>query len=368
MGPEAMIVSREENLQAVFILLRAALQRPVSERDYEILRGSCPKQLVRITSTHGIVNHLGCVANEEWARDVLDPEFLLFLSAMRERNAARNVRLSSQLSDAAVQLHKAGIQTVALKGGAELVDPVYPDPADRFLSDLDLLVPRNRIDEAVKTLEDVGYTSHGKPDISHQIHAPPLWHENWPTAIELHASLCRAPGDDIIPANAVLNSARRVADHLVMVPAPADRMCHLIVHAQIRSSRFAGHWILLRDVADFWLLHWREDVLAEVRSRFSAADLLPMMDGFVDVAEKILDSSTSRQETCDEARSWSQRTLQHLANPNARRRNHLLGFMLHYIRSFVRDKELRRKYLRDLRRPRTMLAIIVNHIRTLRAY
>jgi hypothetical protein len=52
-------------------------------------------------------------------------------------------------------LHAAGIPALLLKGAA-LVETVYPDPAQREMLDLDILVPGEQLDEASSVLTPLG--------------------------------------------------------------------------------------------------------------------------------------------------------------------------------------------------------------------
>jgi hypothetical protein len=71
-------------------------------------------------------------------------------------NAIRNAAIAEEVARVSDRLEAAGIPAIPLKG-AGLMLTLYPDPALRVLSDIDLLVPRDRAREAERVLVAAGY-------------------------------------------------------------------------------------------------------------------------------------------------------------------------------------------------------------------
>lgn len=72
----------------------------------------------------------------------------------------RNRRLAAELARVAAALHRAGVDVIVLKGGA-LAPTVYDHPAQRPMTDLDLLVPPGQAGAAATVLEAEGYHPSG---------------------------------------------------------------------------------------------------------------------------------------------------------------------------------------------------------------
>jgi len=62
------------------------------------------------------------------------------------------------MSDVLVSFHRAGIQTILLKGAA-LILLHYKDPGLRPMVDFDILVPAGKAAAAIKVLTELGWTS-----------------------------------------------------------------------------------------------------------------------------------------------------------------------------------------------------------------
>ena len=84
-----------------------------------------------------------------------------YLNRVLLRGAARNMLAGRQIQTVTDALNKAGIFSILLKGHA-LARTVYPDPALRQSTDIDLLVQPRNIPHAEKILENLGYVCPAK--------------------------------------------------------------------------------------------------------------------------------------------------------------------------------------------------------------
>lgn len=121
------------------------------------------------------------------------------LTVARYATAARNQLLYRELTHAVrVFSEPPAIPAVLLKGAA-LALTLYPDPALRPMSDLDVLVRADRIDQAVARLEADGYREHRRamaPDldqlVGHHVHLRSG--RAFPIALEVHWTLASSEG------------------------------------------------------------------------------------------------------------------------------------------------------------------------------
>lgn len=244
---------------------RAALPLPDSEAAW--------RQIIAIASAHLILPalHQAIIAGADDStisrpqnRDALD-----FLSEIHAANGARNGRLRASLIATAAALNKAGIIPLVLKGGAFLLDPVATrtggapqNPASmrpapwRFMSDLDLLLPEHRLAEAVRVVNEAGFTAPGDSyDPQGDAHYPPLVSPCGEIVIELHSRIftdkSAKPCPDTLIGNAKLISLAGAKLHQ---PSPIERIAHLIGHAQLHNGFYRKKRILLRDLVDLSML------------------------------------------------------------------------------------------------------------------
>ena len=130
-------------------------------------------------------------------------------------------------------LQDANADPVLLKGAA--LSSLYNEPVERHLSDLDLLLSRDAVDQALRTLVTVGYSLPSVPGRlevyrSHHFHIP-VYHATGHT-VEIHWALARPGAPLRIDPTAVLDQAigfDRPDHRVVRIPRPEYMLLHLVL-------------------------------------------------------------------------------------------------------------------------------------------
>jgi len=145
-------------------------------------------------------------------------------------------------ADAVRHLNAAGILPMPLKG-VLLQHIVYQDPADRLLSDADLLVPPGRFDDAVAALRAAGYRTWPEGRAAVCSKGPDAQLE-----VDLHRRLF-SPGLYGLSATQLFARGRideTLVQGVVVVPAPLDLYAHLVGNFA-KGRHEASHAPQLRD-------------------------------------------------------------------------------------------------------------------------
>ena len=162
---------------------------------------------------------------------------------------ARHVRLTAELLHLGGALDRGGVPWAAIKGPV-LAEVVHARPDLRSYVDLDLLVPPERLGDALELLETAGCTLvEGNWPLVRRI-APGQLHLVSPggTLVDLHWHVVNdrdAREGGAMPTEALLSRTRMVALADGRVPAldPVDTVVHLCVHgAQSGGNRLA--WLV----------------------------------------------------------------------------------------------------------------------------
>ena len=155
-----------------------------------------------------------------------------YLSHLYRANAARNDAIRRQARHAVHALNGAGIVPMLLKGGAALYLDYHPDPAARMFRDLDLLVPRLALADAVGILRALGYGVEYFTNGDFHAFAD-FTRPGDPCAIDLHFELIDQ--SYMLSAAEIRSRARSLAVDGIrfLVPAPTDLVLHNILHQQI---------------------------------------------------------------------------------------------------------------------------------------
>ena len=231
--------------------------------------------LARLAGRHCITPMLAACIDPE-LRQRLPGDYALYLEFIHTENSRRNRALRLQLKQIATCLNEIDIEPVLLKGAIRLVDGLYRDPGWRFMRDLDLLVSRDRLSDAVARLTSVGYSftpDADGPSEQHR-HLPPLRRDGDAAVVEIHADLL-PERREFCHAQDVLAHARPVdlEGARVRVPSTAHQLAHLIGHDRFDSNLHLAGMFLLRSVFETALLCRDEHAVGQLLTRAATTGL-----------------------------------------------------------------------------------------------
>ena len=172
------------------------------------------------------------------------------------RNAARTRDLLDQLETVLDDFAALGIEVVALKGAAHLVGRTWPDPADRAMSDLDLLIDPGAGRTARRHLESLGYVAsdHSGDELGGHHHLTPLRHPDRFGSIELHLEPLQRGWRLALGAAELWERAhiRSWRGHRVGVPTGVHTAIISLVHGYLADLARYQAEVPLRMVHELW--------------------------------------------------------------------------------------------------------------------
>jgi hypothetical protein len=129
----------------------------------ECFRGAVPKHADWM-SLIGLANQtLTTPALMEFAtrcKDKVPEDVYLYIREMFDRNMARNDRLAMQLAEIVAAINDRGVTPILLKGAATLAIAARPQRGLKLMSDLDIMVLPDQIEETMNALHAIGYRVH----------------------------------------------------------------------------------------------------------------------------------------------------------------------------------------------------------------
>lgn len=163
-------------------------------------------------------------------------------SADRLLTDLRNRCLMHFLERIASKFNEAGVPLMALKGAA-LNLTVYRLPSERQMSDIDLMVKPEHVDEARALLQTLGCAP-GEDHVQSDFF-PRFYYETeyisqtiYPMRIDLHVRPFRPLRySQLVPADAFWSRAEpvNIGRATVLIPSSEDMLIHLMVHAAIHG-------------------------------------------------------------------------------------------------------------------------------------
>jgi hypothetical protein len=181
-----------------------------------------------------------------------------YLTEIHLCNAQRNLEIKEQVLQIASCLNKIGVEPVFLKGVANLFYEIYPDPADRIMSDADILVPKEKLLECVQILKGEDYYSVYDESLFNEKshHYFPLISDRKQASVELHQYSVPKPytclySEEEFWASSMVKSVKNTSFRL---PSPMDHIKHHIIHAHKHFGVYGMGKYLLRGLYDFALI------------------------------------------------------------------------------------------------------------------
>ena len=330
--------------EACLTLLRAYFADEVDQSLADVFRRTDPEELVRVATfayLHTVFSFI--FEKNPKIAEVIDDDAVVYLHEMRRENRRRNTLIMQQIRVVGDAFAKLGIKAVALKGAAELLAPANLDTGRRFLSDIDLLVDVQDAAASRQALAGLGAVAERKDDghLFGKHHLAPFWHDDWLVPVELHVSTGRTEIEMALPAENILASAEDIGPGLC-VPTQAQRIAHLVLHAQFSNQRWARAQLSPRDLleAALYQQQFGADAVAQASEVLSMAGRQAANDDFWNAVDTLcLKRST--------ANPWTKRALNNYVHPERQSEWLIKDRIAQMAQTFVHSSSGRRRYLRS---------------------
>jgi hypothetical protein len=173
-------------------------------------------------------------------------EVCVFVQEVALRNRHRNDRLFRQMAAAATALNAVGIVPSVIKGGATLARA--SGLCSHIISDIDLVVPPDRISAALGALQNAGFELFERHSGASQHVAAVLGRSGDVGHIDLHQ---RPPGprSDTAAPRLLVGETRQVGGASVSIPLPHLQIYLIALHDQMHDG---GYWRGGFDVRHAW--------------------------------------------------------------------------------------------------------------------
>jgi|GEM_PF-1337769 len=237
-----IVISTE--IQYLVRLIRSWLTDPAAGSTQPVSRGVSGDEVRRLLAAHRIEAALaGCLAPE-----LLTPAFDQLVRSSRERTDFLLMELERVLP----VLEVGDCRPVVLKGAA-LAQACYRVPHHRWFMDLDLLVPRERVEETCRRLEGLGYRpfTGGRDPLfyeKHHLHRIMMGPQG--SCLEVHWALTLPASVYSFDLAGVFERAREapLGRRHMWVTSPVDQVLHNVYQA------IADGFVDLRRILDLALL------------------------------------------------------------------------------------------------------------------
>lgn len=222
----------------------------------QIRSGSVPwERVVEIASKHFVITSLWSGFFDKGLAELLPEDLIEALEELHRLNSLRNDSITRQVREIIECLNAIGLEPLLLKGSAYLATGTFPDAGARFMWDIDVMVPQEVSEEAVKALTYHGYRMlHADhPAFELSPHLPPLEHPSGIAQVELHTSLASQVEPQVlkVPQAWETSQVLRAKDLTFRVLSPAHTVLYNLLHTEIRHLGYGCGILPLRGLYDF---------------------------------------------------------------------------------------------------------------------
>lgn len=188
------------------------------------------------------------------------------LSEIYELNTLKNLKLFEQVDTINRILNFHNIQPIYLKGTANLLDGLYETPGERYIGDIDILIPEEKFLQVAILFHRIGYKARTKFNESGfygMKHFPRLTHPDWPADVEVHKLLANPPYHKYFNYAYVEKLKKEIFrnGHLCFVFSDQHKVLHNFIHSQLNDRGAFRANPSLRQMYDLMLLDERTNIL-----------------------------------------------------------------------------------------------------------
>lgn len=282
-------------LSRALVSSRACTDLPAGQSEWE--------GLLHLSGEHLVVPQLRWALREQGLWAALPAEVADYLDAVYTLNLERNRGSEEQLVELVSELNGIGVAPVLLKGAAALVGGLYPTAGERMMSDLDVLVPANRLPQVLQALGAVGYhpivdAGERLPDpVGYQTvghHYPALLSSDWSCRVELHVHPVHLPFANVLPSEEVFADGRQPdwRGGCCALPSETHFLMHNLIHSFLNNTLFRLQRVSLRQLFEFVLASQRYGDSVDwlmLRERFAHHGYGQELGRYLALAQECLD-------------------------------------------------------------------------------
>ena len=221
--------------------LSGALGQPLNATDLPVDTTGWQKVL-RFSGAHHVTPLLRWAFQKNGLMSALPIDVLEHLEAMYALNLDDNLRYEDQLAHLIQTLNNLGVRPVLLKGAAALVRGLYPTAGERFVGDIDILIPPDQLETVLNKLLAKGYKANPTNGefltvenfiLKGEHHYPQMRHPDWPVWVELHIRPVHPPVRELLTYEEVVRDAIPInwRGTECQLPSPTHFVMHAIIHS-----------------------------------------------------------------------------------------------------------------------------------------
>lgn len=228
----------------------------------------------------------------------LDNDLCDYMQELYTLNEARNQGLKNQAIEAINVLNKAGIVPLLIKGAVQLFHPLHADFGTRIMTDLDMVIPEDKIRDAMHALKVHGYEEQDRTekDWHTHHHEVPLGRLGDYGTIELHRRALGQKAESVLSTDDIWAGAEchTYNNEETTLQYHTPNLTHAVLigflHSQVAQSDYRKVKIDYKGLYDAAIMiHGKSSRIdwKEIRSRITAHGLYVVFRTYLWTANRL---------------------------------------------------------------------------------
>jgi len=192
------------------------------------------QEVISMSNADLVTSELWTILRQKQLEDCVSPNALEYLESLN----CLNINISKAVRDQALEcieaLNRAGIVPMPIKGVAYQLAASGEDVLDRFLTDIDIMVPAESASRAQEVLCELDYRIVPSEivDYGTHHHLEPMWRESGPVTIEIHRSAVPRALESALPCASIWKNASSESRNGIQfrLPSPTDSAMVVFLH------------------------------------------------------------------------------------------------------------------------------------------
>jgi len=233
---------------------------------------SCYLPLVALAHQFWLVGAMVDQLKIKGAWEKLPQQLDEYLHTIFAAYEARGQAIKDEIAKLCEALLFENINVMLFKGSASILNGTYSSAGQRYMADIDILVPHHQQTKAYGVLKDLGYRSSADEfdilPVEHH-HFPPLIREGSVCIIELHRLLLKNAYTDLLsPDEAWQQSISLQLDDNMQVwqLSPSHQLIQSIAHSELSDRYFEKNTFELRQLHNIYKIvsHYHQQICWQV--------------------------------------------------------------------------------------------------------
>ena len=214
------------------------------------------KLIIQIANKYVLVPALfKALKNKNLIKEIENKQLLGYMQEVYNLNTKRNEQILTQIKEVCKILSTIEVTPILLKGVSALSEGHYRSIGERYMLDIDILVPPNRLFDAVDILKKNGYKEKENTkflDKNH--HYPALQKDNNIAPIEIHRYALGDKSSCYFTKNikSITKKSKTIDNALVI--EPTQELFHSFLHTQLSHSYHRKHYLSLQHLHHFTVI------------------------------------------------------------------------------------------------------------------